>query len=386
MTITISVGDIEEIYDSDKENTESDTRTKKSNKEKFDLSFNDCTCPICFEILIEPVLMPCKHELCLECFDQIKDLLNLECPICRVEIGKFTNSRSLINWDRWKKIETKFSKEIKLRRDGRTAQLVAESIANYNNFGIVDDTYKSIVIESCPKRQYDLLSTSVDSDSYNEPSPFEEKCKYDTTGQEKEKSQAKQSEEEGPNEYLIEFLRKEKEEEERQSLLAIQMLLEQEDNISYEAYVNLLKREQEVKSPSPVVRSKKATKTPPKPRTTPKRLKSTSTTTPASNEKSTSRKSVSRSSTKSPAMNRESSSSVIEIAPLSGPLFDSSDAVLNDSITTEKKEISNKRTYEAVSSSSSNTSVVRTSSSNTLVDLSNCGVDFPVKKKHRALP
>lgn len=43
----------------------------KENLEKLMKSaLEDCQCPICLDILIEPVTMPCKHELCLICFEK----------------------------------------------------------------------------------------------------------------------------------------------------------------------------------------------------------------------------------------------------------------------------------------------------------------------------
>lgn len=45
------------------------------------LSITDCSCPICLEILIEPVVLPCKHELCLPCFKDMMDQTNFLCPM-----------------------------------------------------------------------------------------------------------------------------------------------------------------------------------------------------------------------------------------------------------------------------------------------------------------
>ncbi len=45
-----------------------DENDKVSASSLLSMSISDCTCPICLEILIEPVVMPCNHELCLPCF------------------------------------------------------------------------------------------------------------------------------------------------------------------------------------------------------------------------------------------------------------------------------------------------------------------------------
>jgi hypothetical protein len=46
------------------------------------LNISDCGCPICLEILVEPVVLPCKHELCLPCFKGITEKNNTyTCPL-----------------------------------------------------------------------------------------------------------------------------------------------------------------------------------------------------------------------------------------------------------------------------------------------------------------
>ena len=54
---------------------------KKKNVE--DLCLSDVMCPICLSIMIEPVLMPCNHMLCLPCFNETVDQTSLQCPLCR---------------------------------------------------------------------------------------------------------------------------------------------------------------------------------------------------------------------------------------------------------------------------------------------------------------
>lgn len=54
---------------------------KNDEKNKHNLSITDCSCPICLEVLIEPVVLPCKHELCLPCFKDMMDQTNFLCPM-----------------------------------------------------------------------------------------------------------------------------------------------------------------------------------------------------------------------------------------------------------------------------------------------------------------
>lgn len=103
---------------------------KKSNL--HNLSISDCSCPICLEILIEPVVLPCKHELCLPCFKDMMDQTNFLCPMCRMRLSTWARSaskqNSLVDKERWSQIQRAFSGEIKNRLEGKTAVLLAEQI------------------------------------------------------------------------------------------------------------------------------------------------------------------------------------------------------------------------------------------------------------------
>jgi hypothetical protein len=113
---------------------EKQTGSKPSKLEKkSNLLLSDCTCPICFEVFIEPIqLKCCNYELCLKCLNDIKVLG--KCPICSIVLPELEDSKKLINWARWNEIQASFAKEIRIRREERTAQLVADSIANFKLF------------------------------------------------------------------------------------------------------------------------------------------------------------------------------------------------------------------------------------------------------------
>lgn len=106
----------------------------KSNKKRqsLNLSISDCTCPICLEVLIEPVRMPCTHELCLPCFKAMTDQTNFLCPMCRMRISSWSryasNTNTLVNVERWEQIQRAFPTEIKNRIEGKTADILAESL------------------------------------------------------------------------------------------------------------------------------------------------------------------------------------------------------------------------------------------------------------------
>ncbi|XP_067670183.1 uncharacterized protein [Haliotis asinina] len=87
------------------------------------VSLEDCTCPICMCILIEPVTMPCHHELCRPCFKQNVEEASLLCPMCRTRIGTWarhaTKTKTLVNQQRWEQIQELFPKRVRLRLEGK---------------------------------------------------------------------------------------------------------------------------------------------------------------------------------------------------------------------------------------------------------------------------
>jgi hypothetical protein len=107
-------------------------RLKGAPKE-LNVSLSDVTCPICLEVLIEPVKMPCKHEICLECFNTMLDKTNLQCPMCRMRISTWArqaaNNHTLVDQERWKLIQSHFGTEIRNRREGKTAADLMETVS-----------------------------------------------------------------------------------------------------------------------------------------------------------------------------------------------------------------------------------------------------------------
>jgi len=86
------------------------------------MSYTDFTCPICLQILIEPVVMPCEHELCGPCFKQNVEEANFLCPLCRMRISSWArrNSRrgTLVNLKRWEQIQQLFPEKCQKRLRG----------------------------------------------------------------------------------------------------------------------------------------------------------------------------------------------------------------------------------------------------------------------------
>lgn len=92
-----------------------------SNRDNPTLS--ECTCPICMYILIEPVTLPCNHTLCMPCFQQNVQEVNLCCPLCRLRISAWarraTKDKSLVDQSRWKQIKEAFPQKVKNRMEGK---------------------------------------------------------------------------------------------------------------------------------------------------------------------------------------------------------------------------------------------------------------------------
>uniref|UniRef100_A0A8C4R6C9 RING-type E3 ubiquitin transferase n=1 Tax=Eptatretus burgeri TaxID=7764 RepID=A0A8C4R6C9_EPTBU len=70
----------------------------------------DCICPICMEVLLKPVTLPCKHSFCLPCFEQASSLVGLTCPVCRKRFACWarhaTLRGSLVDKPLWRAVQS----------------------------------------------------------------------------------------------------------------------------------------------------------------------------------------------------------------------------------------------------------------------------------------
>ena len=46
-------------------------------------------CPVCYDLIREPVVFPCDHEVCRECFDHSLNTANFCCPLCRKRVSSW---------------------------------------------------------------------------------------------------------------------------------------------------------------------------------------------------------------------------------------------------------------------------------------------------------
>lgn len=87
------------------------------------LSRSDCLCPVCLEIFLEPVTLPCSHTFCKSCFLETVDKSNMCCPLCRKRVSTWArlNSRNktLVNKDLWQRIQNAFPEQCQRRLSGQ---------------------------------------------------------------------------------------------------------------------------------------------------------------------------------------------------------------------------------------------------------------------------
>jgi len=100
--------------------------TKKKEEEPLDLKLEDVGCPICLEILIEPITMPCEHRLCKPCFSKNLEETSLNCPFCKKRVGTWhrraKDVNSLIDQRLWSYLQDKFRDQVEARLRGETAE------------------------------------------------------------------------------------------------------------------------------------------------------------------------------------------------------------------------------------------------------------------------
>ncbi|XP_030601353.1 E3 ubiquitin-protein ligase rnf168 [Archocentrus centrarchus] len=87
------------------------------------LSREDCLCPVCLEIFMEPVTLPCTHTFCKVCFLETVDKATLCCPVCRKRVSTWarlhSRTNTLVNDQLWRRIQTCFPLQCERRFSGQ---------------------------------------------------------------------------------------------------------------------------------------------------------------------------------------------------------------------------------------------------------------------------
>ncbi|CAM4556388.1 unnamed protein product [Leuciscus chuanchicus] len=86
------------------------------------LERSDCLCPICLDIFLEPVTLPCTHTFCKPCFLETVDKSNMCCPLCRKRVSTWARlngrNKTLVNIELWKRIQDAFPAQCERRVQG----------------------------------------------------------------------------------------------------------------------------------------------------------------------------------------------------------------------------------------------------------------------------
>ena len=92
--------------------TSFDYQYNKDEKPSFEsLKADDLQCPICIEMVTEPIRLRCNHLLCRECFEKLVELSSRKCPKCRKWIGGTRQISNLLDTSLWNFIRKKFIPE-----------------------------------------------------------------------------------------------------------------------------------------------------------------------------------------------------------------------------------------------------------------------------------
>ncbi|XP_022919063.1 E3 ubiquitin-protein ligase rnf168-like [Onthophagus taurus] len=105
---------------------------KAINKDYNKLSLNDVLCPICRNILLEPVSLPCNHGFCLPCFEGTVANSNLTCPLCRIRFASWhriaTKENKIVDESLWLAIKKLFPHLIQNRINGVDNNIPQENL------------------------------------------------------------------------------------------------------------------------------------------------------------------------------------------------------------------------------------------------------------------
>eukprot|EP01147_Barroeca_monosierra_P002305 gene2305-5290_t len=72
-------------------------------------------CVVCMGLIIPPVVLPCNHRVCEECFRRIEDLSNMECPFCRRRLHAWCRKLhdNVVDQELWQKMQQLYPQQCK---------------------------------------------------------------------------------------------------------------------------------------------------------------------------------------------------------------------------------------------------------------------------------
>ena len=107
-------------------------------------SLEDLGCPICLEILTEPVRLCCGHYLCKVCFDGQFEKSDFRCPLCKVRLSSWARrvKGSFVDKEKWKLIQTLYPKEVESKLNGESSDLFIKACRKISEKGEIEAEYK----------------------------------------------------------------------------------------------------------------------------------------------------------------------------------------------------------------------------------------------------
>ncbi|XP_077578960.1 E3 ubiquitin-protein ligase rnf168 [Stigmatopora nigra] len=100
-------------------------KEEEKKEEEEELSLEDCLCPVCLEMFLEPVTLPCTHTFCKGCFLESVDKSTLCCPMCRKRVSTWARqnnrNKTLVNQELWAQIQKRFPQHCQRRLSGQDA-------------------------------------------------------------------------------------------------------------------------------------------------------------------------------------------------------------------------------------------------------------------------
>src|SRR4029434_7790565 len=95
----------------------------------------DFTCPVCFEIFKDPVLLSCSHSVCKACLQQFWETKgSTECPVCR---GRSSYDKPPLNLPLKNLCETFVQERSQGASAGSEAVAAPEKILRRGNFFLI---------------------------------------------------------------------------------------------------------------------------------------------------------------------------------------------------------------------------------------------------------
>ena len=92
-------------------------------------TIEEVRCPVCLDILLEPVTMPCRHSVCLHCFQRTVQF-SLCCPRCRLRVSSWARKQSrekrLVNTELWDMVRKSYPDKCKRRMEQRAGEAVGD--------------------------------------------------------------------------------------------------------------------------------------------------------------------------------------------------------------------------------------------------------------------